>query len=66
MSTPQGLERYQNYIGGKFVDASDGSTFDSLDPYKGAPWAAVPEGSVEDIDTRWPRPVPPSTASGAR
>ena len=43
-------ERYQNYIGGKFVDAGDGRTFDSLDPYKGEPWAAVPEGSPEDID----------------
>ena len=44
------LERFQNYIGGKFLDAGDGRTFDSLDPYAGAPWAAIPEGSVEDID----------------
>jgi (Z)-2-((N-methylformamido)methylene)-5-hydroxybutyrolactone dehydrogenase len=44
------VERFQNYIGGKFVDAGDGRTFDSLDPYAGSPWAAIPEGSVEDID----------------
>ena len=28
----------------------DGRTFDSLDPYAGEPWAAIPEGSPEDID----------------
>ncbi len=50
MTTPDGLERFQNYIAGKFVDASDGRTFDSLDPYAGAPWAAIPEGSTDDID----------------
>ena len=50
MTTPDGLERFQNYIAGKFVDASDGRTFGSLDPYAGAPWAAIPEGSTDDID----------------
>ena len=50
MTTPDRLERFQNYIAGKFVDASDGRTFGSLDPYAGAPWAAIPEGTVEDID----------------
>jgi acyl-CoA reductase-like NAD-dependent aldehyde dehydrogenase len=44
------VERFQNYIGGKFVDAGDGRTFDSLDPYAGEAWAAIPEGSTEDID----------------
>jgi acyl-CoA reductase-like NAD-dependent aldehyde dehydrogenase len=44
------VERFQNYIGGKFVDAGDGRTFDSLDPYAGQAWAAIPEGSTEDID----------------
>jgi acyl-CoA reductase-like NAD-dependent aldehyde dehydrogenase len=44
------LEKFQNYIGGKFVDAADGSTFDSLDPYAGTPWASIPEGTVDDVD----------------
>ena len=44
------LERFQNYIAGKFVDADGGRTFDSLDPYAGEPWAAIPEGTVEDVD----------------
>src|SRR5690349_6632946 len=49
-TTPERLERFQNYIAGKFVDASDGRTFDSLDPYAGKPWSAIPEGSTADID----------------
>jgi acyl-CoA reductase-like NAD-dependent aldehyde dehydrogenase len=44
------LEKFQNYIGGKFVDAADGSTFDSLDPYAGTPWASIPGGTVDDVD----------------
>ena len=36
----EGLEKFQNYIGGSFVDASDSRTFDSLDPYAGRPWAS--------------------------
>src|SRR5690242_2663114 len=47
---PARRERYQNYIAGKFVDAADGRTFGSLDPYRGEPWADIPEGSVEDVD----------------
>ena len=51
MSAPDNrLERFQNYIAGKFVDAGDGRTFDSLDPYAGRPWAAIPEGSTDDVD----------------
>jgi acyl-CoA reductase-like NAD-dependent aldehyde dehydrogenase len=44
------LQEFQNYIGGRFVDASSGRTFESQDPYAGRPWASVPEGTVEDID----------------
>ena len=50
MTSTERRERYQNYIGGKFVDASDGRTFGSLDPYAGQPWADIPEGTVDDID----------------
>ena len=50
MTAPERLEKFQNYIGGKFVDAGDGSTFGSLDPYRGEPWADIPEGSTDDID----------------
>jgi acyl-CoA reductase-like NAD-dependent aldehyde dehydrogenase len=50
MTSTERRERYQNYIGGKFVNASDGRTFGSLDPYAGQPWADIPEGTVDDID----------------
>ena len=49
MTTPDGLERFQNYIAGKFVDAPDGRTFGSLDRTR-APPGAIPEGSTDDID----------------
>ena len=67
MTTSERLERFQNYIGGKFVDASDGRTFDSLDPYAGASWAAIPEGSDRATSTT-PSPPPAARcrASGAR
>jgi acyl-CoA reductase-like NAD-dependent aldehyde dehydrogenase len=44
------LQEFRLYIGGRFVESSSGATFESLDPYAGKPWAAVPEGTVEDID----------------
>src|SRR4029450_839965 len=47
---PPAPERFHNYIAGKFFDASDGRTFDSLDPYAGKPWASIPEGTPADID----------------
>jgi acyl-CoA reductase-like NAD-dependent aldehyde dehydrogenase len=50
MTAPERLERFQNYIAGAFVDAPDGRTFGSLDPYAGELWATVPEGTVEDVD----------------
>jgi acyl-CoA reductase-like NAD-dependent aldehyde dehydrogenase len=50
MTAPERLERFQNYIGGAFVDAADGRTFGSLDPYAGQPWATIPEGTTDDVD----------------
>ena len=44
------LERFQMVIGGKAVDALSGRTFESQNPYTGAPWARVPDGGPEDID----------------
>jgi acyl-CoA reductase-like NAD-dependent aldehyde dehydrogenase len=44
------MKEFQLYIGGRFVESSSGATFESLDPYAGKPWAAIPEGTVEDID----------------
>lgn len=60
----EGLEKFQNYIGGSFVDASDERTFDSLDPYAGEPWASIPEAASRTLITPSPRPAAPSTETG--
>src|SRR5262245_43990166 len=36
------------YIGGKWVDAANGKTFDDLNPYNGELFAKVPAGTRED------------------
>ncbi|HJR16027.1 MAG TPA: aldehyde dehydrogenase family protein [Gemmatimonadales bacterium] len=43
-------ERYQMYIGGRFVDAATGSTFDVFDPSTEEAIASVPAGTAADID----------------
>lgn len=42
------LARYKMLIGGEWVDAADGDTFDSLDPFAGKPWAKIPRAKAED------------------
>jgi len=44
------LASYQMFIGGKWVDASSGETFESVNPYTGAAWATVPRASHADVD----------------
>ena len=44
------LQTFQMFIGGEFVDAWSGDTFDSENPYLGRPWARIPDGSAVDID----------------
>ena len=41
-------KQYQMYIGGKWVDAASGKTFDDLNPYNGELFAKVPAGKRED------------------
>jgi acyl-CoA reductase-like NAD-dependent aldehyde dehydrogenase len=43
-------KRYQMYIGGEWVDARSGETFESVDPFTGRPWAVVPRAGREDVD----------------
>jgi aldehyde dehydrogenase (NAD+) len=38
------------FIGGKWVDAGSGETFESVNPYTGAAWARVPRASHADVD----------------
>jgi aldehyde dehydrogenase (NAD+) len=44
------LKRYRMLIGGEWVDAAAGDTFDSVDPFTGAPWATVPRAGPVDVD----------------
>ena len=44
------LRRFDLIINGKAVPALSGKYFESTDPYTGQPWAAIPDGGVEDID----------------
>ena len=44
------LARYQMLIDGAWVDAGDGSTFESLNPATGEAWAVIPEATADDVD----------------
>ena len=44
------LERFRMLIGGRYVDAMSGRTFESQNPYTGQPWAVVPDGGPADVD----------------
>ncbi len=44
------VRAYQMLIDGAWVDASDGRTFDSVNPTTGEIWARVPEATAEDVD----------------
>ncbi len=44
------LRRPKMLVGGDWVDARSGRTFESVDPYTGRPWAEVPRAGPEDVD----------------
>jgi aldehyde dehydrogenase (NAD+) len=44
------LEQFRMLIGGELVDAKSGRTFESQNPYTGAPWASIPDGDTSDVD----------------
>ncbi|MET0451972.1 MAG: aldehyde dehydrogenase [Mycobacterium sp.] len=46
----EGLARYKLWIGGRWVDARDGATFQSINPTTGQPWADVAEAGDADIE----------------
>ena len=45
-----GLSEYQMFINGQWVDAQDGSRFDSLNPANGQPWASFPHAKEADVN----------------
>ncbi len=44
------LKTYKMYVGGEWVDASDGNTRQIVSPANGDAIAEVPEGTAEDVD----------------
>jgi aldehyde dehydrogenase (NAD+) len=44
------LFEFDLVIGGETAAAASGSTYDSVDPYTGRPWARVPDGGPADVD----------------
>ena len=53
------MNRYQMLIGGEWVDATGGETFETDNPYLGAPWALVPRSGR-------PTSIAPSRRRGRR
>ena len=44
------IRSYRMLIDGEWVDASDGATFDSVNPATGQVWSRVPEATEADVD----------------
>ena len=44
------MRHYKMFIGGAWVESSRSKFFESLDPYKDAPWAMIPEATEDDVD----------------
>ena len=44
------LKRYRMFIDGRWVDAEDGTTFESVNPANGRPWAVFPSATAKDTD----------------
>jgi acyl-CoA reductase-like NAD-dependent aldehyde dehydrogenase len=45
-----GTKTFQNYIGGEWVDAASGETFESINPATGDTIGVFPRSSAEDVD----------------
>jgi (Z)-2-((N-methylformamido)methylene)-5-hydroxybutyrolactone dehydrogenase len=48
--TTQDIEQYRMFIGGEWVDAADGATFETKDPFTGEAWATLPRAKKADVD----------------
>jgi len=52
ITSPQAPEvrEYKMLVGGEWVDARSGATFESVNPYSGKAWATAPDAGPEDVD----------------
>src|SRR6188472_4120428 len=46
---PAPLRRYRMLIGGEWVDALSGQTFETVNPFTGQAWAEIPRAGPEDV-----------------
>lgn len=44
------VREYRMLVGGEWVEAGSGKTFESTNPYTGRVWATAPEAGEEDVD----------------
>jgi (Z)-2-((N-methylformamido)methylene)-5-hydroxybutyrolactone dehydrogenase len=44
------LRRYRMFVGGAWVDARSGATFETVNPFTGRAWAEIPRAGPEDVD----------------
>ena len=44
------MQTYQMLINGQWTDATGGETFESFNPFTGAPWALIPKGTKADVE----------------
>jgi acyl-CoA reductase-like NAD-dependent aldehyde dehydrogenase len=50
MATTAGVREFKNFIGGEWVDAFSGETFESVVPATGEPLGTFPRSGAEDVD----------------
>lgn len=50
MNAPAETKHYGMLIAGRQVPATDGRTFESVNPFTGKPWATVPQAGPADVD----------------
>jgi acyl-CoA reductase-like NAD-dependent aldehyde dehydrogenase len=43
------VTKYQHYIDGDWIDPEGGLWLDTIDPYRGEPWAQIARGNSEDV-----------------
>lgn len=44
------MRKFQNFINGKYIDPINGQWMETVDPYRGEPWAYVPRSDSADVD----------------
>jgi aldehyde dehydrogenase (NAD+) len=50
MTRFQGIKDYRCFIGGEWVAAQSGETFESFDPFTAKAWAQIPKCDARDVD----------------